>query len=105
MKVEILYIDGCPSWKNGLANLKEALLKENQTVEVVLVLVEDNQQAEILKFLGSPSFRIDGRDLWPEERRQFALGCRVYFTPNGLKGVPTIELLRKKIHAHVSAEE
>jgi hypothetical protein len=99
MRAELLYFDGCPSWKDGLACLKEALLKEEQAVEVDLVLVEDNQQAERLKFLGSPSFRINGMDLWAEERHQYALGCRVYATPNGLKGVPTVEMLREKIRA------
>jgi len=105
MKVEILYFECCPSWKDGLANMKEALQKEKQTAEVDLVLVADNRQAERLKFLGSPSFRIHGVDLWPEERQQYALGCRVYATATGLKGVPTVEMLRERIRTHLGTGE
>jgi hypothetical protein len=101
MKVEILHIDDCPSWQDGLRNMKEALLGEKLPGNINLVLVEDNQKAESLKFLGSPSFRINGMDLWPEERQQYALGCRVYGTSDGLKGVPTVEMLREKIRAHI----
>lgn len=105
MKVEILYFDGCPSWQEGLANMEAALLKEKLPGKVDLVLVKDNQQVENLEFLGSPSFRINGIDLWPEERPQYALGCRVYATSKGLKGVPTVEMLREKIRAHVGIDK
>jgi len=32
------------------------------------VKVESDEEAARLKFLGSPSFRVDGVDWWPEER-------------------------------------
>jgi hypothetical protein len=105
MKVEILYFDGCPSWQEGLANVEAALLKEKLPGKVDLVLVKDNQQAETLRFLGSPSFRINGIDLWPEERSQYALSCRVYPTSEELKGMPTVEMIREKIRAHIRIDK
>lgn len=105
MKVEILYFQGCPSWINGLANLAEALSREKQNVKVDPVLVKDNQQAELLKFLGSPSFRVDGMDLWPSKRSNYALSCRLYSTPRGIKGVPTIEMIQEKIRVHLEANK
>ena len=99
MKVEILHIEDCPSWQDGLENLREALLSENLPTRVDLVLVKDDQQAESLKFLGSPSFRINGLDLWPEDRQNYALSCRVYGSPKGLAGVPSVEMLRERIRA------
>jgi len=105
MKVEILYFDDTPSWQEGLANIEAALLKEKLPGKVDLVLVKDNQQAESLRFLGSPSFRINGMDLWPEERSQYALSCRVYPTSEGLKGMPTVEMLREKIRVHIRIDK
>jgi hypothetical protein len=100
MQIDLLYFDGCPSWEKALANLKAALAAEKQEGEIHLVKVEDNAQAARLKFAGSPSFRVDGRDLWPEERKRYNLSCRVYATSQGLKGTPTVEMLREQVRAH-----
>ena len=97
-KIELLYFDGCPSWNKGLENLKAALDEEGFTDdEIQLVLINNEEDATNEKFLGSPSFRINHQDLWPEERTSYHLGCRVYQTENGLKGSPTVEMLRDKI--------
>ena len=98
MKVELLYFDGCPSWENGLKNLETALQEEGITASVEMVKVKDDQDAALLKFLGSPSFRVDGAELWAEERKAYALSCRVYPTPEGMKGWPTVKMLREKLH-------
>jgi hypothetical protein len=99
MKIDLLYFEGCPSWQAGLENLKQALFAEGLEGEIHLVLVEDPSDAERLKFLGSPSFQVDGNDLWPESRKRYALSCRVYATPEGLKGAPTVEMFRTKLQA------
>jgi hypothetical protein len=97
MRIDLLYFDGCPSWQPGLNNLKAALAAGGIQAEICLIKVEDNSKAEELKFLGSPSFHMDGVDLWPEERTSYALSCRVYSTPQGIKGAPTAEMLREKL--------
>jgi hypothetical protein len=97
MKIQVLYLQDCPAWQPGAENLKAALAAEGLDAEIELVRVETQAEAEAHRFLGSPSFRVDGRDLWPEERTQYALGCRVYATPAGLKGWPTIEMLRERL--------
>jgi hypothetical protein len=81
IKVELLYFDGCPSWQSGLQNLHSALDANGLDVSVELVQVLDNDNAARRKFLGSPSFRINGIDLWNEERDTYSLSCRVYATP------------------------
>ena len=97
MKIELFYFDGCPSWQNGLKNLKTALQEEGLVESVALVKVADDASANQFKFLGSPSFRIDGQDLWPEERESYSLSCRVYPTQEGLKGYTTVAMLRDKL--------
>jgi len=99
MQIELFYFDGCPSWEGALENLKAALAAENMEAEIRLVMVEDDDEAARLKFLGSPSFRVDGADWWPEERKRYNLSCRVYATPQGMRGAPTVEMLREKLRS------
>ena len=101
MKIELLYFDGCPSWENGLQNLQTALQEDGISASVKMVKVETDEDAARLKFLGSPHFRVDGMDLWHEERDVYSLSCRVYPTPNGIKGYPTVQMLKEKLHAAV----
>jgi len=99
MQIELLYFDGCPSWEGALENLKAALQAEGLQAEINLVKVESDEEAASLKFLGSPSFRVDGVDWWPEERKRYNLSCRVYATPQGMRGAPTVEMLREKLRS------
>jgi hypothetical protein len=97
MKIDLLYFDDCPSWKAALVNLETALEAEAMEAEIRLIEVQDNEQATCLKFLGSPSFCVNGQDWWPEVRVSYNLSCRVYATPKGMKGLPTVEMLREKL--------
>jgi hypothetical protein len=97
VRIKVLYFDGCPSWRQAVENLEAALEAEGLAAEVELVKIEEDAAAQAQHFLGSPSFCVDGRDLWPEERSEFALDCRVYATPEGLKGWPTVAMLRERL--------
>ncbi|MDP9410942.1 MAG: ABC transporter permease [Actinomycetota bacterium] len=96
-KVELLYFDGCPGYRKAEQSLKEALSREGIRVEVELVAVNTDEEAKALKFPGSPTIRVSGRDLFPSstaERDNWRLGCRVYATPEGLKDHPTGEMIQ-----------
>ena len=97
MHIDLLYFEDCPSWQDGLKNLQTALKLEGLELDVQMVPVENEADSEQLRFLGSPSFQVDGVDFWPEERQNYALSCRVYSTPQGMRGVPTVEMLREKL--------
>ena len=99
MQINLLYFDGCPSYKDALENLRSALAAEDIEAEIRLVNVDDNDEASRVKFLGSPSFQVNGVDWWPEERKRYNLSCRVYTTPQGMRGVPTVEMLREKLQS------
>jgi hypothetical protein len=94
MTVELLYFDGCPSWQNALANLREAL---GGSVQVSLLAVETEADAERLQFHGSPTLRVNGQDLFPVAGTDYALGCRIYHTPDGLQGWPSTEMIRQAL--------
>jgi hypothetical protein len=98
MKIDLLYFNGCPSWQKALENLQTLIAEEHLDVSIRLVEVNSDQEATTRKFLGSPSIQVDGVDFWPEERDTFSMSCRVYRTSEGLRGWPSIEMLRERIH-------
>ena len=103
MQVEILYFDGCPTYKNAEAVLREVLAQQEIEAQVELVPVNTDEEAKKLKFPGSPTIRLDGRDLFPTpERQDWRPGCRLYPTPDGLKGSPAPEMLRKSLASTVN---
>jgi hypothetical protein len=91
-RVELLYFDGCPN----VEETRLAVESVAEGTEVRMVLVETPDDAERLCFLGSPTVRVDGRDIEPgaDERSDYALACRVYRTPGGVCGTPDISWLR-----------
>src|SRR5215203_565987 len=98
MKVEILYFDGCPTYLRAEETLRGVLAREEVEADVELVAVNTDQEARRLRFPGSPTIRVDGEDLFPvPERAGYALGCRMYATPEGLKDSPTTEMLREAL--------
>jgi hypothetical protein len=103
MDIKLMYFDECPSWQTAFENLKQVLLSEQISDAVILVKIENDERAQQEKFLGSPSIWIDGQDLWTEERESYSLSCRVYATPNGVKGFPTFQMLRSKIQTMAKA--
>ena len=95
MEVEVLYFDGCPTYETAMKTLRAVLAEEGMEAEVQLIAVNNDEEAGRLRFPGSPTIRVDGRDLFPVgEREDWRLGCRVYATPEGLRGSPTAEMLR-----------
>jgi hypothetical protein len=98
MKVEVLYFDGCPTYETAAKTLRAVLAEEGLEAEIELVAVNSDEEARRLRFPGSPTIRVDGRDPFPvPERGERGLGCRVYATPEGLKGSPTTEMLREAL--------
>jgi hypothetical protein len=98
MKVEILYFDGCPTYLKAEKTLREILEEQGVDAEVELVAVNTDEGAQEVRFVGSPTIRVDGEDLFPiPDRPEYALGCRMYATPEGLRGSPTAEMLSKAL--------
>jgi hypothetical protein len=62
-------------------------------VEVHFHGVETAAEAAEVGFGGSPTFMVDGVDLFGPPASAGALTCRVYPTENGLSGVPTLAVL------------
>ncbi len=87
MKIELLYFAACPHHRPA-RELIDATLSE---LGVGAEIEETDVQDETDAFLGSPSIRVNGRDIEPdaESRTGYAMSCRMY---RG-SGVPLRELL------------
>jgi hypothetical protein len=51
MKIDLLYLNDCPSWKVARENLETALAEEAVEAEIQLIEVVDRDQASRLEFL------------------------------------------------------
>ena len=84
MRVELLFWAGCPSHPAALAELHAVLAElglEDQ--EVIVREVKTDADASAERFVGSPTIRIDGRDVQPEPGEPVGLTCRVYRLRDG----------------------
>jgi hypothetical protein len=101
--VELLYFDGCPNHEQLLAHLQQLLRSAQMPVKLELRRISDDEAAQRERFLGSPTVRVDGRDVEPdaEDREDFGLKCRLYQLPAGLGGVPLDEWVLNAV-AHAS---
>jgi hypothetical protein len=90
--VRLLYIDGCPNWRDADARLR--LLRTEAGFELEHHRIETAEDAERLVFRGSPTVLVDGVDPFADGAVVGGLACRVYETPDGKQGSPTIEQLR-----------
>jgi hypothetical protein len=96
MLVEILYFDGCPNHEPARALVERVSSELGIKPMIRMVEVPDIETAQRLRFLGSPTVRVDGRDVEPgaDDRDQFMFACRVYRTESGVGGVPDQRWLR-----------
>ncbi|MGQ0434821.1 MAG: thioredoxin family protein [Microthrixaceae bacterium] len=97
MKLELLYFDDCPNWKIAAERLDAIALTRGLAVERRLVTTA--AEAEAARFRGSPTVLVDGRDPFASGDEPFGLACRVYQTPDGPAGSPTIEQLEVAVDA------
>ncbi|HLH38449.1 MAG TPA: cation transporter [Bryobacteraceae bacterium] len=99
MKIEILYFDGCPHHRPAVEQVKEALRQEGLNAELVEINVTGAARAQELKFLGSPTIRVNGQDIEPAARSStsFGLMCRTYMDGGRQTGVPPLKLIREAL--------
>ncbi|MDW3221085.1 MAG: thioredoxin family protein [Acidimicrobiales bacterium] len=94
MDVTLLYFDDCPNWLEADAHLR-TLAAERRDLHITRRIVDTPEAAEETQFRGSPSILVDGLDIFADADAPVGLSCRVYQTPDGTAGAPTIEQLRE----------
>lgn len=98
MRIELLYYPECPSHERALELIHEALAQEGATAEVEVIRIDTQEQAEQRRFIGSPTIRIDGRELQPQPHLPYRLTCRAFLHEDGrLSPLPSLSMLREAI--------
>lgn len=99
MEIELLYFDGCPNHEKAEARLKELMKELGIQAPIRRIRVEDEASAVNRRFIGSPTIRINGKDVDPNASRdtQYGLKCRIFRTPKGFQGVPPDEWIRSAL--------
>lgn len=93
MTVEMLHTEGCPNAADYLPRLRQLVARTGVSEPVRVRVVPGHDEAQRERFLGSPTVRVNGRDVDPaaDERRDYGLSCRLYAGPDGLRGTPPDE--------------
>ncbi len=94
-EIKFLFWEGCPSHPEARELLDDVLRARGVDALVRVREVRSDAEAEELRFPGSPTIRVDGRDVDPEgAAARPALTCRIYHLPNGrVSPIPTREQL------------
>ena len=106
MRVELLFWDGCPSHSKALAELRAAMADVAlDASEIIVREVKTQTEAELARFVGSPTIRIDGVDVQPPAGEPpggepVGLVCRVYRRRDGrISPTPDPDDLRDALRA------
>ena len=99
--VEVLAIVGCPHAEPALELVERVVADVGVAATVRRVDVRDPEAAAAHRFLGSPSIRVNGRDIEPgaHARAEYAVSCRLYSTEAGPATQPDERWLRDALRA------
>jgi hypothetical protein len=99
LDVRVLYTEGCANTAPTIQRVQDVAREMGITIQVDQVLVTTQDQANVLRFLGSPTVQINGQDIDPAARKATAFGfpCRNY----GASGMPSIELVQAALREAV----
>ncbi|VVM05829.1 hypothetical protein MAMC_00816 [Methylacidimicrobium cyclopophantes] len=103
MEIEFFYFEECGHWREALCRIEEVLAEEGGIHAIRLISVESVVEAQRHRVFGSPTVRIDGKDIDPAAwgRIDYGFGCRVYPDADGsLHPAPSKEFLRQALRSH-----
>lgn len=102
-EIEILTFDGCPNREHAIELVAQVVAEVGADADVRVVDVPDAETAAKTRFLGSPTIRVNGRDIEPgaDKRHDFVHSCRVFRTEHGFSGQPDPRWLRDALTADV----
>jgi hypothetical protein len=99
--IEVLTFPGCANRDGAVALAARVRDQLGSAAEVRVIDVPDQPAAEQGRFLGSPTIRVDGRDIEPgaESREEYVHACRLYRVGHGLRGLPDADWLGQALLA------
>ena len=68
MKIEVLYVPGCPNYQPAVERIQKVLMSESLRADIEGISVSSEVAARVLRFPGSPTIRVNGTDVEPKAR-------------------------------------
>lgn len=101
MHIQFLYYEDCPSHDVALERLNGVLAEQGVQAKVEVIKVETEAQAQLLRFVGSPTIRVDNQDIDPPpDNAAYNLTCRAYRLENGrISPLPSEEMIRNALQS------
>ena len=98
MRIAVLYFDGCPNHVPTVARVKQVVADLGLQVGIEEIQVTSLEDAQRLRFLGSPTVLVNRVDIEPsaQGRTTYGLSCRVY---RGVSGLPPDDLIVAALQA------
>ena len=95
-RIEVLTFAGCPNAEPAVELVARVTSELGIEAYVERIDVASEDQVQEHRFLGSPSIRVNGRDIEPGagDRSEYVYSCRVYRSESGLTGQPDERWLR-----------
>lgn len=119
MKVQLLYILDCPWCLKTKKMIEQSLEELGVKAEVEEILIDTDEKAKKYEFVGSPTIRINGKDIQEEVSKEECLpceelaectdetteftkqecgrGCRIYFYEGKQYPYPPKEMIKEAI--------
>ena len=97
--IEVLYVEHCPNFPAALALVQRVVAELGVNAQVRTTMISDQGEAERARFVGSPTVRVDGRDVDPEGELagENSLECRLYWHEHRLAGYPQERSVREAV--------
>jgi hypothetical protein len=101
MTIELLYLEGC-AHRGATVDLVHSVMKSEGMPGVVQqIRIENSEDASAYDFPGSPTVRVNGRDIekFPSLQLPAGFACRTYVVEGKPQGVPPRSWLEEAIRA------
>jgi hypothetical protein len=97
--IEVLYVQDCPHYAATLALVERIQADLGIDAELRTSRIVDQGAAEQARFPGSPTVRVDGRDVEPgsEPATEYLVGCRLYRLEHRFAGQPEERWIREAL--------
>lgn len=101
-QVVVLSVPECPNLTPSLAVVEHSALELSMPITLTMLTINDADQADRHKFLGSPTVRIGGIDVEPSAagRTDYGVSCRVYSASTGVTGIPPAQWVHQSLVAN-----
>jgi hypothetical protein len=99
--IELLTTPNCPHRDAAIALAARVREQLGSAAELRVIGIPDQPAAERARFLGSPTIRVDGRDIEPgaEDQQEYVHPCRLYQHQHSLRGLPDEDWLRQALRS------